>query len=75
MIDYKTYRKIHPNAEAFNFPPESILPFDTWPESVPLDAKPDENVLILLPPCVQGFFLKDKKWGVYSDIKNAQMKS
>jgi len=65
MIDYKTYRRFHPNADAFQFSKIALAPFDRWPESIPHNATLDEHIMILLPPVIHGFFLKDKKWGMH----------
>jgi hypothetical protein len=63
MIDYKTYRRFHPKAETFQFSTHAIAPFDRWPEHIPHNAIIDNTLIILLPPFIHGFFLKDKKWG------------
>jgi hypothetical protein len=65
MIDYKTYRIFHPRAEAFEFSQNSLAPFDRWPEKILHNATLDDDLIILLPPFIHGFFLKDKKWGMY----------
>jgi hypothetical protein len=72
MIDYKTYRRFHPKAEMFQFSKHSIAPFDRWPEHIPHNAILENKLLILLPPFIHGFFLKDKKWG--KQVKLAQFK-
>ena len=63
MIDYRTYRRFHPQAEAFQFSGKALAPFDRWPETIPHNATLDKNLIILLPPFIHGFFLKEKKWG------------
>jgi hypothetical protein len=68
MIDYKTYRIFHPSAEAFHFSQSSLAPFDRWPEKIPHNATLDDDLIILLPPFIHGFFLKDKRWGKYFPI-------
>ncbi|TKA81491.1 hypothetical protein B0A49_00543 [Cryomyces minteri] len=40
----------------------TIVSFDKWPETIPLNAVLDQNYLALLPPHVHGVFLNEKKW-------------
>lgn len=68
MIDYTTFRRFHPKAEAFQFSNRPVASFDLWPETIPYNATLDENLTILLPPYIHGFFLKEKKWGMSLSI-------
>jgi hypothetical protein len=72
MIDYQVYRKFHGNADAFMFHEAKPAPFDNWPNEI--DVANDStgelspaNVM-LLPPGIHGFFLKDKKWGEHNPV-------
>jgi hypothetical protein len=47
----------------FGFSVNSLAPFDRWPEHISHDTILDDKLLILLPPFIHGFFLKEKKWG------------
>ena len=62
MIDYRTYKQMHPKAAAFLFDSKEIKSFDRWPDTIPHNAELDEVNLMLLPPEVYGFPLKEKKW-------------
>ena len=40
--------------------------FDPWPPFIAREATPDDMMLIVLPPTVQGFDLQTKDWGRYT---------
>ena len=78
MIDYQTYKKMHP--KAFNKTPKTptlighlatvattnepeILRFDHHPKSIHRDENIDEENLILLPPEIHGYLFQEKQWG------------
>jgi len=63
MIDYETYRKFHPAADAFYFTRCGVVSFDKWPHAIrATTAELSETDTMLLPPEIHGFFLKDKRW-------------
>jgi hypothetical protein len=73
MIDYKTYRRFHPRADAFQFPNKPVAPFDRWPEVIPHNATLDENLTILLPPLIHGFFSQGKEMGYLFRVRNIKV--
>ncbi|KAI1111946.1 hypothetical protein F5Y14DRAFT_453540 [Nemania sp. NC0429] len=62
MLDYQTYYKFHASSEAFNFSPHSIAPYDRWPDKISNSSSLQPTELMLLPPGIHGFFMKEKKW-------------
>lgn len=63
MIDYRTYHNFHPNTAAFVFSGKPKVPFDSWPTTIANNIMTlDEVHLILLPPEIHAFPLKEKKW-------------
>lgn len=62
MIDYKTYRQMHPNAEPFQFGAKKKVPFDRWLDVIPHMAQLDHENLLILPPQIHGFAFKKKNW-------------
>lgn len=67
MIDYQTYRKMHPESSHFYTSTvadsESRSSFDEWPDHLQLDAEiEDEKLFMLLPPHIHAFYLNEKKW-------------
>lgn len=64
---------MHPEAKNFKFSSNDILPFDVWPENIPQDAMLKEDSLILLPPYIHGYFLKDKGWGRSSFVSSVEI--
>lgn len=62
MVDYKTYREMHPNAEAFCFETIQRVSFDTWSEVIQHDANLSDNEYAILPSQIHGFAFKKKKW-------------
>ncbi|KAK4245454.1 Fidgetin-like protein 1 [Corynascus novoguineensis] len=71
MIDYKTYHMFHHGSEAFNFLPPVFIPFDKRPQRIDITTTTElsETDIMLLPPGIHGFFLKEKKW-VHLHINN-----
>ncbi|GAB1317958.1 hypothetical protein MFIFM68171_08168 [Madurella fahalii] len=69
MIDYQMYRKFHALADAFSFSTRPAAMFDQWPQEISVTTKLCPSNLMLLPPGIHGFFLKDKKW-VYLLVEN-----
>ncbi|RDW73420.1 hypothetical protein BP6252_07327 [Coleophoma cylindrospora] len=67
MIDYCTYRKLHPFASIFDVtifaptPPGYKL-IDKRPLNLSIKEDPSDESLMILPPNVHGFDLKEKKW-------------
>lgn len=67
MIDYKTYQMFHHGSEAFKFWAPVFIPFDKRPQRIDITITTElsETDIMLLPPGIHGFFLKEKKWGAY----------
>jgi hypothetical protein len=64
MIDYRTYRRFHPEAPVFRqerMTPASI--YDRRPLTLQQDSVPIEEDFYMMPPNVHGFVIQDKKWG------------
>ena len=58
MVDYKTYRSLHPdNASLRNH-----LKDELGPEAMARDEPPDEQFELLLPLKIKGYNLRRKKW-------------
>jgi hypothetical protein len=62
MIDYGTYRKLHPDALGFSGGGSSKDEFDKRPAVITLKDDLDGEHMMLLPANVYGFDLKEKKW-------------
>ena len=62
MIDYQTYFKLHPNAEAFSFETAEKYPFDSRPGSLTSHTKGDADLFCLMAPDTHGFYFIEKKW-------------
>jgi len=62
MVDYKTFRQMHPRASAFSFEARQRVPFDKWAEVIPHNANLHDNDYIILPPQIHGFAFKKKNW-------------
>lgn len=62
MIDYRTFKKFHPNSPDLNPSSRSPLPFDSWPGTLPHDSQLSDLEVLLLPPIIHGFILKQKSW-------------
>jgi hypothetical protein len=73
MIDYQVYRKFHSSADAFSFHESDLAPFDDWPKEIEAANESTAELspanLMLLPPGIHGFFLKDKKWGEHNRVR------
>jgi hypothetical protein len=66
MIDYKTYRQMHPTAHPFWFGSSSKLPFDKWPEVIPHPTQLEKDNLLVLPSEIHGFSFKKKDWSKFA---------
>jgi hypothetical protein len=66
MVDYGTYRKLHPDAALFSGGRSSREEFDKRPVEILLKEDLDDENLMLLPANVHGFDLKEKKWCTYT---------
>jgi len=62
MVDYQIYSKFHGAAEAFSFSTKDRAAFDPWPETLSSNVSLSKPHLLLLPPGIHGFYLKEKKW-------------
>lgn len=62
MVDYKTYREMHPHAEAFGFQTTQRLSFDNWSEAIQYDTDLSDNEHVILPSQIHAFAFKKKKW-------------
>lgn len=69
MLDYQVYSRFHAGSEAFDFSTSRKAPYDRWPVSFPISTKMSDANLILLPPGIHGFFLKEKKWGTSHSLQ------
>ncbi|KAL2143334.1 hypothetical protein VTI28DRAFT_10577 [Corynascus sepedonium] len=71
MIDYKTYQMFHHGSEAFKFWAPVFIPFDKRPQRIDITITTElsETDIMLLPPGIHGFFMKEKKW-VHLHINN-----
>jgi hypothetical protein len=65
MVDYLTYRMMHRDAEVFTYKTEKPLENDKFPEKIGRDGKITEEQMILCPPNIHGYLLKEKTWGIY----------
>ncbi|KAH8195787.1 hypothetical protein TruAng_010061 [Truncatella angustata] len=63
MVDYRTYRQMHPTPENFVFRDVAKVAFDRWPETIPCTLETlESNCSVLLPPEIHAFSFKKKKW-------------
>jgi SpoVK/Ycf46/Vps4 family AAA+-type ATPase len=60
MIDYNTYRELHPDAVAFHKESKDDLGEGTMDKNEP----PDGSFVLLLPATIDGFAIQDKKWSM-----------
>lgn len=63
MIDYQVYYKFHSISDAFRFSEKRKAAYDEWPSQIPYDTDLSPVNLMLLPPGIHGFIMKEKKWG------------
>ena len=63
MLDYQIYYKFHPQSEAFGFSVKIRATYDQWRENIPNSSSLHPIEMMLLPPGIHGFFMKEKKWG------------
>ncbi len=66
MIDYKTYRQMHPNAYPFKFGSKPKVPFDKRPEVIPHSGQLEKRDLLVLPSEIHGFSFKKKDWSKFA---------
>lgn len=66
MIDYKTYRQMHPNAHPFEFGSRQKVPFDKWPEVIPHSSELEKYNMLVLPSQIHGFSFKKKNWSKFA---------
>ena len=63
MIDHKIYRKMHENAQAFNFEkPATTHPLDHMPAYLSAEQEASDMFFPLMAPDIHGFYLNEKKW-------------
>jgi hypothetical protein len=62
MVDYNTYRKLHPYSPLFSGTSRTVYQFDKRPATVGLNEEIADDDIILLPANIHGFDLKEKKW-------------
>jgi hypothetical protein len=77
MIDQRTYNRLHPNSTTFVFSKDPVLLYDEYPSEIELNADVlDELDYILCPHVVQGFYLKEKHWGIHhQSVENTMLTS
>ena len=64
MIDYRTYRQMHPSK--FQQPMASDAEMKEQGIDMSSDEAPNDLFCILLPPTMVGYAFHDKKWSEYS---------
>jgi hypothetical protein len=70
MIDISTYHRIH-KSDNMRPPPlafagmQRTKNYDSWPMEVKVTESPDDSIFMMLPPCILGFEMQAKKWGMY----------
>ncbi|KAH7011098.1 hypothetical protein EDB80DRAFT_711244 [Ilyonectria destructans] len=62
MIDYRTFKKFHPESSDLTFSYHRIDSFDPWPETMRYDMELSDTHMIIMPPTIHGFILKQKNW-------------
>ncbi|EXJ82921.1 hypothetical protein A1O3_06737 [Capronia epimyces CBS 606.96] len=62
MVDYNTYRQIHPGAEVFDFQTTQRVSFDKWPEAIQHDAHLTGDEYVILPSQIHAFSFQKQKW-------------
>lgn len=60
MIDYDTYRKLHPDADDFVYAGGVEISL----EELQRDHPPEDDRKYLFPTTVSGFSMQDKKWSM-----------
>lgn len=58
MIDYDTYRKLHPDADDFS----KAVGVTMWASEMNKDDPPEDNRKYIFPSTITGFSMQDKKW-------------
>ncbi|KAH6659684.1 hypothetical protein BKA67DRAFT_24619 [Truncatella angustata] len=65
MVDYRTYRQMHPTAENFVFQDVAKVPLDRWPETIPHTLETlESNCSLVLPPEIHAFSFNKKEWSL-----------
>ncbi|ETS82900.1 hypothetical protein PFICI_04776 [Pestalotiopsis fici W106-1] len=65
MVDYRTYKQMHPTAKTFHFTSMPKLPFDQWPDTLSLDLEmPPGDCLLAFPATISAFSFKKKAWSI-----------
>ncbi|KAI0878207.1 hypothetical protein GGS24DRAFT_13174 [Hypoxylon argillaceum] len=62
MLDYQMYHKFHPTSDAFAFSDKKRTTYDQWPDFVSNSSSLRPIEMILLPPSIHAFFMKENKW-------------
>lgn len=65
MLGFPTYRVMHRDAKIFTQRSDKPLEYDPSPEKISKDADLTEDQMMLCPPNIQGYLLREKKWGTY----------
>jgi hypothetical protein len=69
MIDFKTYRKMHPGASLFH--EKRIRTKDELPKgAMEKNAPPDSQFPLLLPAKIYGFNLQNKQWSLCNSYRD-----
>jgi hypothetical protein len=71
MVDFQTYRYMHPDAPAAG----KRLNDSLGPDKMASEKPPEDDFVLLLPPSVYGFNMLDKKWGMYQIPRTSTLKS
>lgn len=65
MVDMATYRLMYTQStSSFNHDEVDIK--DGWPMKFNREEEVPENVLMLMPATIHGFYFQEKKWGKYT---------
>ena len=69
MIDYDTYRELHPDAEEFTDEGfEGSKEMDE--EDMNKDHPPGSGLELVFPPHISGYSIQDKKWSEFSILES-----
>lgn len=71
MVDFQTYRYMHPDALAAR----KRLNDSLGPDKMASEKLPEDDFVLLLPPSVYGFNMLDKKWGMFQILWTSILKS
>jgi len=68
MIDTSTYRRIHKSSHWNDSNVVRAMPnsnnYDSWPIEVRVTEAVNDSILMILSPCILGFEMQAKKWGM-----------